>query len=220
LKSILYIFVFVSCLSLGVFGQTDKSTEIFTLAEVMPEYPGGMSALYSFLSKNLQYPPVCRENGIQGKVFLKFVVDEEGNLESFEVIKSSGADLLDQEALRVAHQMARWKPGYMKGKAVKVYYNLPVSFKIDEPAIEFNSANQKSEYLEGKSLLLKGDRNGAINRFQSLGDADSYYVLGVLMYNVNDKKAARTYFEKALEASTDQTTKAYTKSKTYLSTYF
>ncbi len=179
-----------------------------------------MSALSSFLSKNIEYPSVCRENGIQGKVFLKFVIDESGDLQSIEVIKSSGTDLLDKEAVRVAHQMSRWKPGYQKGKAVKVYYNLPISFKIDEPAIEFNVDNHQPEYLQGKTLLLKGDKNGAIHSFQSLGDADSYYVLGVLKYNDQDKAAAKTFFEKAIAMSTDQTTKAVTKSRLYLTTYF
>jgi TonB family protein len=221
LKYFFYIFIFLLLFPLNGSSQSsDASSEVYTLTEEMPEYPGGMSALSAFLSKNIDYPAVCRENGIQGKVFLKFVIDELGDLRSIEVIKSSGTDLLDKEALRVAHQMSRWKPGFLKGRAVKVYYNLPINFKIDEPAIEFNVNNQQAAYLEGKALLLKGDKNAATHRFETAGDADSYYVLGVLKYNDHDKKIAKAYFEKALEVSNDQTTKAYTKSKSYLTTYF
>ena len=103
---------------------------VFQVVEQQPEFPGGVQALYQYLADNINYPRVSRNNGSQGRVFVRFVVNADGSISGAEVIRSSGDVYLDLEAVRVVSGMPRWKPGIQSGKAVKVYYTLPVSFKL------------------------------------------------------------------------------------------
>jgi protein TonB len=98
--------------------------------DIMPEYPGGMEALMKYLQQNMRYPAEAREAGIQGKVIVRFIVNEAGRVENAIVLKGIGAGC-DKEALRVVNAMKGWKPGKVAGKAVKVYYTLPITFKIE-----------------------------------------------------------------------------------------
>lgn len=106
--------------------------DVFNSVEVMPEYPDGINAFYKKLAENIQFPMSARlDKGFHGcKVFLKFIVDEEGFVGSFAVIKScAGCYACDEEAIMGVKKCGRWKPGTQNGKPVKVYYTLPVSFK-------------------------------------------------------------------------------------------
>ena len=107
-----------------------EEEEVYQVVEHQPEFPGGVQALYQFLSNNINYPAISRQNGSQGRVFVRFVVNTDGSISGAEVIKSSGDVYLDREAVRLVSSMPRWKPGIQSGKAVKVYYTLPVSFKL------------------------------------------------------------------------------------------
>lgn len=103
--------------------------QIFVVVEQMPSYPGGNKALMKFLSKNIKYPQIAADNGIQGKVYLKFVIERNGSVG--EVIVLRGVDKsLDKEAVRVVKSMPKWKPGKQRGKAVRVWFNLPVVFRL------------------------------------------------------------------------------------------
>lgn len=105
--------------------------EIFTIVEENAEFPGGIAEMAKFIQKNLQYPSMAREAGISGKCFLKFVVNEDGDISNVEVLKGvSGCPDCDREAIRVVKSMPKWKPAKMTGRAVKCYFNLPISFKI------------------------------------------------------------------------------------------
>jgi protein TonB len=95
----------------------------------MPEYPGGTGAMLDFLGKNLKYPNEARDKNISGKVIVKFVVDKEGNIQDATIVRGIGAGC-DEEALRVVRKMPRWKPGNQNGKAVNVFFQLPVSFVL------------------------------------------------------------------------------------------
>ena len=99
--------------------------------DVMPEYPGGMAALQKYLQSTLKYPSEARENAVQGRVIVKFVVNELGKIENAQVIRGIGAGC-DKEALRVVNAMKNWKPGMVNGRAVKVYYTLPITFKLGD----------------------------------------------------------------------------------------
>lgn len=102
---------------------------VFDVVEVMPQFPGGPSALSEYLSQNIHYPVVAEENGVQGRVFVSFVVEKDGSLSQLKVAK--GVDLsLDKEALRVVRSMPKWIPGKANGKAVRVKYTMPVTFKL------------------------------------------------------------------------------------------
>ena len=103
---------------------------VFQVVEQQPEFPGGIQALYKYLADNINYPRVSRENGSQGRVFIRFVVNSDGSISGAEVIKSSGDVYLDREAVRVVSGMPKWKPGMQSGKAVKVYFTVPVLFKL------------------------------------------------------------------------------------------
>lgn len=101
--------------------------KVYDMVEKMPSFPGGSEALKEYLKKNTRYPnpDAC----IQGRVVVVFVVDEKGNLSDVKVARSVEPSL-DAEAVRVVKSMPRWNPGIEKGKAVKVRYTLPVTFRL------------------------------------------------------------------------------------------
>lgn len=107
----------------------EKKPEIFMYVEQMPEFPGGQTELIKYLQKNLRYPAAARENGIEGKVVLQFVVDESGKISDLQVVRDIGGGCAE-EAERVVRNMPPWKPGKQNGNAVKVYFKLPVTFKL------------------------------------------------------------------------------------------
>lgn len=114
-----------------------KEEQAYELPDVLPEYPGGINGIMSFLSANLVYPPNAAEQSIQGRVLVQFVVDTKGNVSNVEI--REGVDpSLDAEALRVVKLLNGWTPGKMKGKPVNVWYTLPISFKLQDetPQIE------------------------------------------------------------------------------------
>ena len=105
--------------------------EVFTIVEEQPEFPGGPVAMMKFIQQNVQYPAMAREAGISGKCHLKFVVDENGGISNVEILKGgAGCQDCDKEAIRVVKAMPKWKPGKQTGRAVRVYFNLPINFKI------------------------------------------------------------------------------------------
>ena len=103
--------------------------EIFTIVEEMPEFPGGMAKLADYLAKNIKYPQMARESGIQGRVFVNFVVEPDGSVSNVNVMRSLGGGC-DEEAMRVVKSMPKWKAGKQRGKPVRVSYILPVNFKL------------------------------------------------------------------------------------------
>ncbi|MEK6482195.1 energy transducer TonB [Catalinimonas sp. 4WD22] len=103
--------------------------EVYQFVEQMPEFDGGMEALAQFLQKNLKYPATARRMGIEGTVFVKFVVGEDGEVEKVEVMKGIVKDC-DEEAARVISKMPAWKPGKQNNKQVKVSMMLPIKFKL------------------------------------------------------------------------------------------
>lgn len=112
-------------------GEADTS-HVFMVVEEMPEFPGGTEALLEYLRSNLQYPERCKENKIQGRVIITFVVNKDGNIVEPAVVKSAGPEgvELDVEALRVVSSMPAWTPGKQKGEAVRVQYTVPITFKL------------------------------------------------------------------------------------------
>ncbi|NOY50730.1 MAG: energy transducer TonB [Chlorobi bacterium] len=103
--------------------------EIFTVVESMPEFPGGAGELYKYLGQNIKYPPLAKESGIQGRVFVNFVVEPDGSISNVKVLRGIGGGC-DEEAVRVVEGMPSWKPGKQRGKAVRVSYNLPIKFTL------------------------------------------------------------------------------------------
>jgi len=102
---------------------------VFTSVEISPEFPGGEAALGKFLQQNMRYPALAKENGVQGRVFLQFVVQKDGDLADMKVLRDPGSGL-GEEALRVLAESPKWKPGVQNGRPVKVQFTLPVSFSL------------------------------------------------------------------------------------------
>ena len=106
-----------------------EEQQIFQVVEEMPEFPGGMSECMKFLGKNIKYPTISQENGVQGRVIVQFVVNRDGSI--VDAVVARGVDpYLDKEALRVVGLMPKWKPGKQRGKEVRVKYTLPVMFRL------------------------------------------------------------------------------------------
>lgn len=109
--------------------QEEKKPEVFDIAEIQPEFPGGEGELAKYLSNNIKYPVICQENNIQGQVVVQFVVSTTGIITDLKVVK--GADkYLDAEAIRVLKLMPRWLPGKQGGVPVNVRFFVPVTFKL------------------------------------------------------------------------------------------
>ena len=108
------------------------TSQVFMVIEQQPEFPGGEEAMFEYLRSNLQYPEKCKENKIQGRVLVAFVINKDGKIVEPEVVKSAGPEgvELDVEALRVVSEMPAWTPGKQMGKAVRVRYTIPVVFKL------------------------------------------------------------------------------------------
>ena len=106
-----------------------EEQQIFQVVEEMPEFPGGMGECMKFLGKNIKYPTISQENGVQGRVIIQFVVNKDGSIVDAQVAR--GVDpYLDKEALRVVGLMPKWSPGKQRGKAVRSQFILPVMFRL------------------------------------------------------------------------------------------
>ncbi len=105
--------------------------EVFAIVEDQPEPLGGMEQLYEFIAANLEYPEQAKRMGIEGKVFVQFVVDTDGSIKAVEVVKGIGEGC-DNNAAKVVESLPAWKPGIQRGHPVKVRMILPITFKIDQ----------------------------------------------------------------------------------------
>jgi bla regulator protein blaR1 len=103
--------------------------EVFVVVEDMPEFPGGTKELINYLSNNIKYPEEAKKNQVQGKVFVSFVVEKNGEVNNVSVLRGIGSGC-DKEAVRVVEMMPKWEPGTQNDKPVRVKYNLPINFKL------------------------------------------------------------------------------------------
>jgi len=110
--------------------SVSKTDQIYDEVDVMPEYPGGMEALATFISQNIIYPDKAKSSNATGKVYVSFVISETGKVENVEVAQSEN-EIFNQEAIRVVSALANWTPGYKDNKAVKVRFTLPIKFQLN-----------------------------------------------------------------------------------------
>lgn len=109
--------------------ETRDEGEIFMIVEEMPEFPGGTEALHKYLAKSVNYPVIAQENGIQGRVYIQFVINQNGEVTNATILR--GVDpSLDREALRVVEAMPNWKPGKQRNRPVRVSYIVPINFLL------------------------------------------------------------------------------------------
>lgn len=111
-------------------GNANHGDNLYINPSVMPEYPGGNSAVLKYLNENIVYPKSARENRVEGRVVVSFTIKKDGYISDPEVVRSVSPDL-DNEALRVISEMtARWTPGYVNGEPVNVRYSIPINFRL------------------------------------------------------------------------------------------
>lgn len=108
----------------------DDPNKIYTSVEQEPLFPGGMQKLAEYLKTNLKYPAVARDNQVQGKVFVNFIVEKDGSLTDVKIVRGIGSGC-DEEAQRLIKSSPKWRPGIQNGRAVRVYYTMPISFSLD-----------------------------------------------------------------------------------------
>lgn len=126
------IMMLTALLIMACSGQKSEQTteKIYNTAEEMPVFKGGDEALMQWLNENIKYPDEAMRKGVSGRVLVRFFIDEDGNVQQPEIVESVDS-MLDNEALRVVNAMPKWTPGKTNGKAVKVYFTLPVTFKFE-----------------------------------------------------------------------------------------
>jgi periplasmic protein TonB len=110
--------------------EQEEEAPIFTVVESMPNFPGGEAARIQYLNDNIKYPQMARESGIQGRVFVTFVVEKDGRVTDVKVLRGIGGGC-DEEAIRVIQNMPKWEPGKQRGKPVRVQFNMPILFKLN-----------------------------------------------------------------------------------------
>ncbi|HEX7585545.1 MAG TPA: TonB family protein, partial [Prolixibacteraceae bacterium] len=133
---------------------TKNEGSVYTIVEEMPSFPGGVEALNAFINGNLKYPPIALENGIQGRVFVSFVVGKDGEIKNVKV--SRGVDVsIDKEAMRIVKSMPNWYPGKQNGEMVEVAYEIPVSFELKNYRPVSKEKLTVKSYTETKTTYTK-----------------------------------------------------------------
>jgi TonB family protein len=229
-KFLVYIFLFL--FAEFSFAQKDSSSdnhaltqgkpEIFSIVDEMPEFPGGPQQMMKFIQINSRYPQSVKEKSIGGKVFLKFIVAETGEVKDVAVLKSSGVKALDEEAKAMMSYMPKWKPGKQNGKEVPVYFNLPVSYGLADPYFLFNINNTNPEYLAAKTNLEKGDISSALTNLKKAedqSDVDVLYTSGVIYSLKKNSKEACACYAKINELYGTGNNKIVSNAKEYQQKY-
>ncbi len=117
--------------------EIEPIEDVFTVVEVMPEYPGGMDSLAAFIGRNIKYAASAKDAGITGTVFVNFIIEKDGSVGEVKTLRGISEDC-DNEAVRVVSLMPNWTPGKQHGENVRVSFNLPIKFKLDEEKPEKN----------------------------------------------------------------------------------
>ena len=172
--------------------QPSDTTQVYQVVEQMPEFPGGINGLMTYLRNSIIYPQEARDANIQGKCFVTFVVDSNGKIKDARVQKSSGNEALDKESVCVVESMPRWTPGKQNGKNVAVQYTLPIMFRLQgTPQPKTNKdmllLNKESPLLIINGAVYEGNA-GIINNIKE-EDIESINVL-------EEEAATKLYGEK------------------------
>ena len=112
-------------------GEVEGESDVYQIVEQMPEFPGGAAELYHYISKNIRYPQEAKEKGIQGRVFIGFIVEKDGSISNVRNLRGVDSEL-DAEAIRVIQSLPKWKPGKHNGEFVRVSYQIPIVFKLED----------------------------------------------------------------------------------------
>ena len=130
-KLILLAAVALFCGTSAMAQTDDVDDAVFVVVEKSPEFPGGNDSLYAFIGRNIKYPEAAKKNKIEGRVFVTFVVEKDGQVSSAKILRDIGGGC-GEEALRVVNSMPKWKPGTQRGNPVRVQFNLPIMFQLQK----------------------------------------------------------------------------------------
>ncbi len=214
-KTLLLVLV-VFCIGNRAFAQSDSvqgKPNVFTFVEQMPEFPGGDVGLVKFLSQNIVYPQMERDNDIQGRVLLRFIVMEDGSVDGVTVMKGVSPGL-DKEAVRVVKALPKFKPGTQQGKPVRVYFNLPIVYKLQDNELQQmlnklatavkEKSSRDSDFANAVEQAKGGFYKSALDFLKKSIKRDSksplaYDLKGVIELLSGDKKGACRDLRLALE---------------------
>jgi TonB family protein len=178
--------------------QAQKEAPL-TIAERMPSFPGGDNALSEYFPKNLVYPPIEKEYGIQGVVYVTFVVEKDGSISDVKCLRGAkGAPGLDKEAMRLIASMPNWIPGSQNGKTVRIQYNLPVKFSLGKKK-EFTEKEYKeiakNHYKRGMAFMEGKSFKEALAEFEYTvfylpSDINTIYQQGIAYHELKQDKSA------------------------------
>lgn len=114
-----------------VMPKKDDTLTPYSVVEQMPEFPGGEDSLRIFIRRTIKYPDLARESSVEGTVYINFIIEKDGSVSNPKILRGIGSGC-DEEAIRVIKLMPKWIPGKQYGKTVRVQYNLPIKFKLDD----------------------------------------------------------------------------------------
>ena len=141
----------------------DDPEKVFQVVEVQPEFPGGMKEMMKYLQSNLKYPEAAKAAGAEGKAFVQFVVKADGSISDVQIMRSTGNESLDAEALRVVKAMPKWRPAMNKGEAVNVKFVLPIVYKLPKEAngngVYMSEGNKEKLLVVSGGAVYDGDIN-------------------------------------------------------------
>lgn len=105
--------------------------EVFVIVEEQAEFPGGLDSMYAYIVKNLKYPEAAKEKGIEGRVFVSFIIEKDGSISNVKILRGIGGGC-DEAAKEMVEKMPKWKPGTQKGKPIRCQFNLPINFELSK----------------------------------------------------------------------------------------
>lgn len=137
MRHIYYIFAslfLIVCLSFNCNAQTNSNSifvedSVYMEAEIAPEFPGGLDAMFDFMRKNVNYPEEAREKNMEGTVIVNCIIEKDGTISNIKTYQSRG-DLLDEEVIRVIRMMPKWSSGMNKGEVVRTMMYIPMRFTL------------------------------------------------------------------------------------------
>ena len=153
-----------------------KDRPIFTSVEQVPEFPGGIQAFFKFLSENIRYPSESRRLGVQGRVIISFIVEQDGSLTNIKVVRGVAGDI-DKEALRVINLSPKWKPGIQNGHTVRVEYSVPISFTLND--VRPKNSKQDNEVKKDTNIILDTTKKPGEFHLQEMSKPPLYLIDGV-----------------------------------------
>lgn len=151
-----------------------SDTTVFVVVDKMPEFPGGQQALFNYLSNNVKYPKDAQEQGIEGRVICQYIVEKDGSIGNITVVRTSGNESLDNEAVRVIQSMPNWKPGLQRGKPVRVKYTIPINFHFWERAKSQSSFNLVEIIMNLEKKNLNSTYKEVVEHIQNRINYPSY----------------------------------------------